>query len=170
MGGLTPSVNAFSLAHRTADGRVPSASYCKFHEAHKDLRRPMGLPEERWRAMHSAHRHAVGMASRVRSRKNMDRLWIGSYVSCQGTHVLEQTVQVVRHRRYIVLRSSPEVASHRRQSIGAVLWHGLYNRGMVFARSLHAQSVRASLLHVHGDAWLAYRLPCLANAAHQRIP
>ena len=40
--------------------------------------------------------------------------WIGSYVSCKGTHVLEQTVQVARHIRFIVLRSTTEVVGHRR--------------------------------------------------------
>src|SRR2546426_3054791 len=34
--------------------------------------------------------------------------WIGSYVSCTGTHVLEQTVQGARHIRCIVLRSSTD--------------------------------------------------------------
>src|SRR6266852_6219573 len=43
----------------------------------------------------------------------MDRIlcvvqWIGSYVSCTGTHVLEQTVQGARHIRCIVLRSSTD--------------------------------------------------------------
>src|SRR5712691_1563463 len=43
----------------------------------------------------------------------MDRIlcvvqWIGSYVSCTGIHVLEQTVQGARHIRCIVLRSSTD--------------------------------------------------------------
>ena len=43
----------------------------------------------------------------------MDRIlcvvqWIGSYVLCKGTHVLEQTVQGARHIRCIVLRSSTD--------------------------------------------------------------
>src|SRR5712691_4445993 len=43
----------------------------------------------------------------------MDRIlcvvqWIGSYVSCTGTHVLEQTVQGARHIRCIVLRNSTD--------------------------------------------------------------
>ena len=37
-----------------------------------------------------------------------ERKWIGSYVSCTGTHVLEQTVQGARHIRCIVLRSSTD--------------------------------------------------------------
>ena len=44
------------------------------------------------------------------------REWIGSYVSCQGTHVLEQTVQVARRIRCIVLRSSTEGARSCRSS------------------------------------------------------
>ena len=32
----------------------------------------------------------------------------GSYESCTGTHVLEQAVQGARHRRCIVLRSTPQ--------------------------------------------------------------
>ena len=64
--------------------------------------------------------------------------WIGSYVSCQGTHLREQTVQVARHIRYIVLRSSTEVASHRSQRIGVTWWHGLCNTGIVFTCFFHA--------------------------------
>jgi hypothetical protein len=85
--------------------------------------------------------------------------WIGSYVSCQGTHIREQTVQVARHIRYIVLRSSTEVASHRSQSIGATLWHGLCNMGIVFTCFFHAQSVRFSLPHVNDDMRPAHHVP-----------
>jgi hypothetical protein len=42
------------------------------------------------------------------SLAGVETLWIGSYVSCTGTHVLEQTVQGARHIRCIVLRSSTD--------------------------------------------------------------
>jgi hypothetical protein len=83
----------------------------------------------------------------------------GSYVSCQDTHVLEQTVQVARHIRCIVLRSSTEVASHRSQRIGATWWHVLCNMGIVFAGFFHAQSVRLSLPHVNEDMRPAHHVP-----------
>src|SRR5216684_1732496 len=41
-------------------------------------------------------------------RRSLALEWIGSYVSCTGTHVLEQTVQGARHIRCIVLRSSTD--------------------------------------------------------------
>jgi hypothetical protein len=88
-----------------------------------------------------------------------EREWIGSYVSCQGTHVREKTMQVARHIRCIVLRSSTEVASHRRERSGAALWHGLCNMGIVSAYFFHAQSVRLSLPHVNRDMRLAHHVP-----------
>src|SRR5215510_15416210 len=88
-----------------------------------------------------------------------ERLWIGSYVSCQGTHVREKTMQVARHIRCIVLRSSTEVASHRRERSGAALWHGLCNMGIVSAYFFHAQSVRLSLPHVNRDMRPAHHVP-----------
>ena len=51
--------------------------------------------------------------------------WIGSYVSCQGTRILEQTMQVARHIRCIVLRSSTEVArSCRRSAVARFMQYG----------------------------------------------
>jgi hypothetical protein len=51
------------------------------------------------------------------------------------------------------------VASHRSQSIGATLWHGLCSMGIVFTCFFHAQSVRLSLPHVNGDMRLAHHVP-----------
>jgi hypothetical protein len=54
-----------------------------------------------------------------------ERKWIGSYVSCQGTRILEQTMQVARHIRCIVLRSSTEVArSCRRSTVARFTQYG----------------------------------------------
>jgi len=46
-------------------------------------------------------------------------------VSCQGTRILEQTMQVARHIRCIVLRSSTEVArSCRRSAVARFMQYG----------------------------------------------
>ena len=100
-----------------------------------------------------------GIPFLVPGKPKNEREWIGSYVSCQGTHVLEQTVQVARHIRCIVLRSSTEVASHCSQRIGATRWHGLCNMGIVFACFFHAQSVRLFLPHVNEDMRPAHHVP-----------
>src|SRR5262245_43182318 len=87
-------------------------------------------------------------------------LWIGSYVSCQGTHVLEKTVQVARYIRSIVRRSSTEVVgSCRRESQKHGVWHGLCNMGIVLARSYHEKSVPLSMPHVNGNVRQTLSLP-----------
>ena len=70
---------------------------------------------------------ASGRVARPLSPQNSrcERLWIGSYVSCQGTRILEQTMQVARHIRCIVLRSSTEVArSCRRSAVARFMQYG----------------------------------------------
>src|SRR5712664_4238362 len=42
--------------------------------------------------------------------------WIGLYVSCEGTYVLEKAVQGTRHIRSMGRRSTPEVAGSRRSN------------------------------------------------------
>ena len=51
------------------------------------------------------------------------------------------------------------MASYRSQSIGATLWHGLCNMGIVFTCFFHAQSLRLSLPHVNGDMRPAHHVP-----------